>query len=404
LPTLAGFDSPTMSHPRTLRLTEYRPREVRLRRADVDALLAHPRQPVEVVPTRQPGRYRLTAQGFAGVLHTPNLRVVLRPKIPRANLFLLIDPDAPPDTVPDSAAAEPGTEALDFLARRLGDEMRARAAAGLRRGYVERADQQPFLQGRLDVAAQSRETPAARARFHTTREEFSPDLPVHRLAKATAEALLASPFVAADTRAGLRLAAAGYAEVPAGPVDPAAFDALPSDRLSDADRALMDLCRLLINGLRPADATGDVAGPSFLLDLERVFERYVERGLRPAAGSLEVQREFVYHAPVPAGQPSLTGRPDFVLRRGGTVASVLDAKWKALDGPPPAADVHQALAYGAGLGCRDVRLIYPGRRYRNWRYELTASETKLIVHSLRVVGPAGSCARSVERLRKALLG
>src|SRR5215210_3542032 len=114
-----------MSEPRTLRLTEYRPREARLRRADVDALLAHPRRPVEVVPTRQPRRYRLTAQGFAGVLHTPNLRIVLRPKIPAANLYLLLDPDAPADLVADRSAAGPGTEAVGFLARRLADEMRA---------------------------------------------------------------------------------------------------------------------------------------------------------------------------------------------------------------------------------------------------------------------------------------
>jgi 5-methylcytosine-specific restriction enzyme subunit McrC len=278
--------------------------------------------------------------------------------------------------------------------------MRTRAAAGLRRGYVERTDQQPFLRGRLDVAAQSRETPAARTRFHTAREEFSPDLPVHRLAKATAETLLTSPFVTTDTRAALRLATAGYAEVPAGPVDPVALDARPAD----ADRPLIDLCRLLVNGLRPTDTAGDTTGPGFLLDLERVFERYVERGLRTAMGSLEVQREFVYHAPVPAGQPTLTGRPDFVFRRGGRVSAVLDAKWKALDGPPPAADLHQALAYATGLGCRDVRLVYPGRRYQVWPYEMTASETKLIVHALRVVGPTEKCAGSLERLRNALRG
>jgi 5-methylcytosine-specific restriction enzyme subunit McrC len=381
---------------RTLRLTEYRPRDVRLRRADVDALLAHPQRPVEIVPTRQPGRYRVTALGFAGVLYTRNLRIVLRPKIPAANLFLLLDPDAPPEAVADAIASEPGTEALDFLARRLADEMRSRAAAGLRRGYVERSDQQAFLQGRLDVAAQSRESPAARARFHTTREEFTPDLAVHRLAKATAEALLAYPLLGAPTRAALRAVLNGYAEVPSLPLDPAALDGLSAD----ADRPLIDLCRLLIQGLRPRDMTGDVVGPGFLLDLERVFERYVERGLRNGLPprELDAQREFIYHAPVPAGQPPLAGRPDFVVRRDDRVRCVLDAKWKALDGPPPAADVHQVLAYAAGLGCHDVRLVYPGRRYLAWRYELTEGETVLTVHTLRVVGAKETCERSVRRL------
>lgn len=388
----------------TLRLTEYRPREVRLRRADVDALLTLPNKPIEVQPTHQRGRYRLTAQGFAGVIHTPNLRMVLRPKIPAANLFLLLDPDAPAEIVADVAAAEPGTEAIDFLARRLAAEMRSRAAAGLRRGYVERSDQQPFLQGRLDVAAQARETPAGRARFHTTRDEFSADLAVHRVPKATAEAVLASPFVTADTRTALRAAVADYADVPSGPIDPSVFDELVIKRLANEDRPLIDLCRLLVAVLRPGDSAGEMLGPGFLIDLERVFERYVERGLRAELppGALDVQREFVYHFPVPAGQPTITGRPDFVIRQGGRVRCVLDAKWKALDGPPPAADVHQALAYAAGLGCRDVRLVYPSRRYQAWRYELAEGDTTLTVHGLRVVGPREACHHSVRRLLDSL--
>jgi 5-methylcytosine-specific restriction enzyme subunit McrC len=332
------------------------------------------------------------------------LRVVLRPKIPATNLYLLLDPHVPPEVVADSSAAEPGTEAIDFLASRLAAAMVSRAAAGLRRGYVERSDKQPFLQGRLDVAAQARETPAGRARFHTTRDEFSADLAVHRVPKAVAEALLSLPLIPADVRAALRAAIAGYADVPSAGIGPAMFDTLPTGRLSDDDRRLIDLCHLLVGGLRPGESGGDWNPPGFLIDLERVFERYVERGLRSEfpAGSLDVQREFVYHGPVPAGQPPLIGRPDFVIRSEGQVRCVLDAKWKALGGPPPAADVHQVLAYAGGLGCRDVRLVYPGRRYQEWRYELIERDTSLTVHELRVVGPRAKCGQCVFRLLKSV--
>ena len=80
----------------------------------------------------------------------------------------------------------------------------------------------------------------------------------------------------------------------------------------------------------------------------------------------------------------------------------IDAKWKRLDGPPPAADVHQALAYAVGLGCRDVRLVYPGRRSAAWRYDLTEGDVTLTVHTLRVVGPRAACERSARRLGRAL--
>jgi 5-methylcytosine-specific restriction enzyme subunit McrC len=381
---------------RTLRLTEYRPREVRLRRVDVDALLAT-RGAIEITPTCQRHRYRITAQGVAGVLLTPNLRVVIRPKIPKANLFLLLDPDAPPDLLTDMSEDEPGSEAIDFLARRLADVMRARGAAGLHRGYVETSDRQPFLQGRLDVAAQARESASGRTKFHVTRDEFCADTAMHRLTKATAEAVVSSQLISPAVRYALRLAISAYADVTSLPLDLAALDSLTAE----ADRPLVDLCRLLARGLQPGELAGEIAGPAFLLDMERVFERYVERGLQAnlPTDTLEAQREFVYHSPVPPGQPSLIGRPDLVIRRDGKVRSILDAKWKSLDGPPPAPDVHQAIAYAAALGCRDVRLVYPGRRWTSWNYDLVGPTT-LSIHTLRVVGRRDACQQSLEQLAR----
>src|SRR4051794_8004072 len=110
--------------PRLIRLTERVPRVVRLRRADADYVLARhrgrgprpprlarrpgggrrvvrrrraaadsvpprPRGPVEVAPAGPPGRYRLTALGFAGVIAAPSCRLALRPKLPAANVVRL---------------------------------------------------------------------------------------------------------------------------------------------------------------------------------------------------------------------------------------------------------------------------------------------------------------------------
>jgi 5-methylcytosine-specific restriction enzyme subunit McrC len=377
---------------RTLRLTEYRPREARLRRADVDFLLGPGRGVIDLAPTAAPGRYRLTASGFVGVLNAPTVRFLLRPKIPRANLYHLLDPDA--DEVPISTQPVPDDDALDFLARRLAVGLCWRAAAGLSRGYVERSDRQAFLQGRLDMAAQMRDASPARDRFHVTRDEFTTDRPVHQLPKATAELVARSPHVSAATRAMLLDGLAGYTDVTSEFPDPAA--------LGDADRPFLDLCRLVLDALRPGDAAGPTGGPGFLIDMGTAFEWYVERVVRAAAPDAAAQLEFRYHGPVPAGQPTLVGRPDNVVRRAGRVDCVIDAKWKRLDGPPPAADVHQALAYAVGLGCRDVRLVYPGRRSATWRYDMTEGGVILTIHTLRVVGSRAACERSARRLGRAL--
>ncbi len=385
-----------------LRLIEHVPRAVRLPREDVDYLFAKARSSVEIIPTRERHRYRLTARGVAGVMLTPNRRIVIRPKIPSANLFHLLDPDAPPSFTADQSAAEPGMDAIDFLGRRLAAGMHERAAHGLTRDYIEHADQQPFLQGRLDVAAQVRETPAKRDRFHVTRQEFSADSLVNRLPKATAEGLLASPFISAATRSCLRAALAGYDAVTSIPLDTQSFDLLVFDSRTEAERPFLQLCRLIVESLVPIDRGGEVASPSFLLNLETAFERYIERGLRRHFPDIESQQEFCYHAPVVDGQPRLVGRPDFAIRVGGKLTSVLDAKWKLLDGPPPAGDVHQALAYAVGLGCGDVRLIYPGRRWSTCRYSLVQSHVSLTIHTLRVVGSREKCEQSMLQLVRAV--
>src|SRR5262249_59967648 len=102
------------------------------------------------------------------------------------------------------------------------------AGPGTGRGGItwNRFGQQPFPQGGLDVAAKARESPAPRDRSHVPRQEFSADSPFNRLPKATAEALVASPFVSSGTRTYLRSVLAGYAGVSSTALDAAAFDAI----------------------------------------------------------------------------------------------------------------------------------------------------------------------------------
>src|SRR5262249_28352128 len=155
----------------------------RLRPETVSFLLEYHRDHLEVLPTHRRHCFRLTALGHVGVLVAPDCRFVVRPKISVDNLFHLLDPDA---VVPAFYApnAEPGSAALEFLAARLAALMTERAAAGLHRGYAERAQQGPFLQGRLDVSAQVADPSRRRDQLHSRFEEFGPDVPCNQAPRA----------------------------------------------------------------------------------------------------------------------------------------------------------------------------------------------------------------------------
>src|SRR5262245_1947443 len=102
-----------MSDPRRpLLLTERTPRLCRLPPADVAYLLQQHRTRLELLPTGERHRYRVTPAGVAGVIVAPTRRLVISPKIPLRNLLYLLDPLAHLDTQPDRVAPADGTEAL----------------------------------------------------------------------------------------------------------------------------------------------------------------------------------------------------------------------------------------------------------------------------------------------------
>src|SRR5262249_5789820 len=152
-------------------------------------------------------------------------------------------------------------------------------------------------------------------------------------------------------------------EVSAPPLGPELFARAQPDRLTEAYRPLLDLCRLLADGLAPGERSGEMPGPAFLIDLERVFERFVTRGLvevvADTPGAVSVQPPHRLRGEGTA--PAIVLRPDVTLGRDGRPVLVVDAKWKRLPraGPLPT-DVYQALAYGAALRARRVVLVYPG--------------------------------------------
>jgi 5-methylcytosine-specific restriction enzyme subunit McrC len=390
---------------RTLFLTERARRVCRLAPADVAFLVAHHAAHFELLPTGRRDVYRVTPGGFVGVVAAPSCRLVVRPKVPLANLFFLLDPLAPYPAARDCSTPEDGREALDFLAGQLARRLRERADAGLHRGYDERQTAGPFLLGRLDAAAQLRGTAAHKEQLHCRHDAFTADVLCNRAARSAAELARASPLLRDETRAALDAALRGFAEVTAIALTPDVWAALDA-AAPEAYRPLLDLARLLADALAPGVATGPTPGPAFLLNLEQVFERFLTRMISTAAEASRwrATAQPLLRASVPvAGQPDLNIRPDVLVLWEGTARLVVDAKWKRLGATPLVpADVYQVLAYCSALNVGRAALVYPGRRDRAWRYDLERGGS-LIIRTLRVAGEREALARSARRLARRLL-
>jgi 5-methylcytosine-specific restriction enzyme subunit McrC len=259
------------------------------------------------------------------------------------------------------------------------------------------SDEGPFLQGRLDVTAQLREGPR-RDRLHCRHDEFTSDVLCNQVMRSTLEMLGRSPLVGDAVRSSLRQTLVALEPITAVALSPEAFSRALANGATTAYRPLLELSRLLFDGLHPAAGAGTSAG--FLLDLERLFERHVTRGIHEAfAGSgFRVEEQLL----VRISDSGVSLRPDVLIQQDERTHLVADAKWKHLR--PRAVhpdDLYQILAYGSVVGARRLALVYPGRR-DGWHGIRLENGIEVRMHVLRVTSGGPACRRSLQRLGRAL--
>lgn len=360
---------------RTLALRERHRRLVRLDPLDVAFLRSLPRSWIRVEKVGP--RHLLTVGGIAGTLAAPTCQVTIAPKISVADLSLLLDAEAPPATTPTATGPLVADALVHTLAAGYLRLLARRVAAGLHHGYREEALAAPVLQGRLDLPAQLLHGPSRPEMLHQVRDAFTPDIACNRLLRAALDALRAVAGLSDATRTEAdRLARAMVSIQPLAPADWLAHVAAPRDYAPALDAA-----RLLLGGLAPGRAHGP--GATFVLELERLFERYLVRGLAAAAGHgvVEPQARRVLHG----DGLSLVVKPDALILRAGEPVRIVDAKWKRLvRGRAPRGDVYQMLAYADVLDVPEGVLVYPGRQTRCRDYPPTRRGTRVRLWTLRL--------------------
>jgi hypothetical protein len=351
-----------------LTLTERRTVERSLPRAVAAELAERFPHAVEVAPTFDRRRYKITARGYVGWIRVQGHTITFRPKRPWAEVRCLFGPPSPlgvrgtePPNPPHPQPLSPRGEGslIDLLASRLASLMLARASAGLLRGYVEQDISDTHLRGRIDLPRQLRKPFRQPTLFDQIADEWTPDLPFNRVPKATAVRLLAEPGLSGGVRDALTRAVVAFAEVSDSPLSAGERAGMTFDARTAPYRELIQWCDM-------------IGTENVLVSLEQAFEGYVSRAFCEALG----ERVRV-HAAVGLGPVTLT--PDLTVLAGTSAASVWDAKWKKPD--PTAADVHQALAYAALLGVPTCGLVYPGRR---WKLDTLTAPSGVTLQLLRL--------------------
>lgn len=227
----------------------------------------------------------------------------------------------------------------DLLIRQLHAETRDLLERGLVRTYVLKTEQLEAPRGRIDFAQLARRGGLTQAQLPCAHHPRSSDNVLNQVLLSG----LSLAMEMANDR-GLRAAVARQHALVGTLASPCV---LSSRLLERADRSIhrlvamyssiLELIEALYYGtlLDINDQTGDRPLPGFLFDMNRFWQRLLERFLRENLHSCQVESEHGLTSMmryVPGHNPKRrrgpTPRPDFAIRRGRSIVALLDAKYR----------------------------------------------------------------------------
>ena len=342
-----------------LTLREYGSEVVRLSEEQAGTLnLSGGGEYLGVEPEGAAGQWRVTANHYVGSVNVAGLQVLVRPKIPLRNLFLLLEVGLRERDWHDEAVCfETTGDLLPALVSFFARTTETTLARGLYHSYREQRDRLVALRGRVDIARQLTQPgiviPTA-CRF----TEFTADLIENSYLKAAVARSLRVAGVQPVDRRRLMQHLVTLEDVGDVRHHHADHDRVVFSRLNEHYKPALRLARLVLANLTLQDAIGETQASSFMLDMNELFERFVTERLRRALrGRLDVKGQ---HRDRLDEERTVAIRPDLVFRSGGSPRFVADIKYKLTDEDAGgrSADYYQLLAYTTALDLPEGVLIY----------------------------------------------
>ena len=313
---------------------------------------------LSVEPAELSGHWQVSARNYVGSISVDGVHVLVRPKIPLRNLFLLLEVGLREQDWRDEAALyETSHDLLPALVSFFARTAETTLARGLYHSYREQHDLLVALRGRVDLARQFTQPGMAiptACRF----TEFTADLVENSYLKAAVARSLRVAGVQPADRHRLMRHLVTLEDVGDVRHRPADYDDVVFTRLNEHYKPALRLAQLVLANLTLQDTIGEATASSFMLDMDELFERFVTERLRRALrGRLAVKgqhHDYLDEARRVAIRPDVTFGPERAPK------FVADIKYKLTDDTPGAsnADLYQLLAYTTALNLPEGALIY----------------------------------------------
>ena len=370
-----------------IRLTELQEQTVELAPEDCRFLLGAEKRIVEVRSAVAEGYWKLWAAGTCGAVPLPSGRVIyIEPKVGIANLWhMLTYAYDLLELRREAVGLGTAEDLVESVVEVFSKQVEGLIEFGLLRSYVEHEENLLAMRGRLNVVEQVRRNLVARHRLACRYDEFTTDVAENRILRYTLFRLLRARLWRARVRQRVDRCERRMDEARLEHIEERHFGELRFTRLNERYRTPLALAGLLLQMLSLTHRPGEHRQEPLLLDMPRVFERFLQRALEERLKERGLRVRWPNSNRWLAEEKRVPLKPDMVIERGGAPVCIVDAKYKgrADDEEARAADVYQMLAYCVGYRVGNAVLVYP-QAVRDEALRVRRSGVDVAIHTVGV--------------------
>jgi 5-methylcytosine-specific restriction enzyme subunit McrC len=390
-------------------LAEQAEREVDLSQTDAEYLAALKFVVIPCAAQDKEGQHLFTVnpQQWVGHFRLPSGAVVkIIPKIPSASVlrmlayaFLRWN-----DQMMRHEAVEYATDSFLFepLVRLFNDLVAARTRRGLVQDYVRHEENLSLVRGKILFREHIQTNVGYPNRVYCRFFENTVDIPDNQIIRRTLRLLLANGGWTRGTEHGLIANFHQFEAVSDGHSRSIHFGAHHYHHLNEDYEPIHRLCALFIAIASISEAVGDLPFKGFLLDLNKLFEKFVEQAFVTVAKKMDVEIRPQKAERLSDAQFAPMIQPDIAVAYNGRTAAIIDAKYKRDAYGPQNSDIYQVLAYGTALRCDETYLFYPETELALDR-TIPIRNSPIVVNTRRVAISGDDCVRSAEESVRTVL-
>ncbi len=278
----------------------------------------------------------------------------------------------------------------------------ARSRRGLVQDYVRREENLGSFKGALNVPAHLQENVGRDNRVHCRFFEQTVDVPDNRLVKTTIFHLVQFGGWTETTAQALLRNLHQFDAVTLERIPQRLNENRHYHRLNDDYRPIHELCRMFLSCMTISEDVGKFAFRGFLLDMNVLFEEFVQKAFEKTLGRGAMRPEIQRPRKLSLNPVAPDMRPDVVVRERDAVVVIADAKYKRDEGGPRNPDIYQVITYGTVLRCDCVFLVYPATELDS-EHEFHIINSPVIVKTRRVDISSRDCVNDVEAVAREIV-